>query len=995
MLNTVKVPPQFEAIFLKAQEYVSRYFRDKREDPTEGTIEIFGERYVLMRASSMSVEFFELVKDIYSGQNPDQAMVVARNLLYDMAHAIGVADAKRFHSVMGLDDPIEKLSAGPVHFAHAGWAFVDILPQSEPRSDDDFFLVYKHPYSFEADAWIRSGKQVDSQVCMMNAGYSSGWCSESFGVELVAAELTCRARGDDDCLFVMAHPNSIDLKVKGYCEENPEQSRQVKTYDVPRFFNRKMAEEELQKAYNQLELKVSERTAELEQGNRKLQAEIAERERAEQALKLSYAFLEIANRHGDMNELLDAYLEELKHHSGCGAVSIVVLGEESQVEYEVAAGFPSSPMECALSGDNQGNLCLNMLRGRQDSHDLLLTPGGVLFLNSTSHYASTLSDDQRRRSCLPCRQYGFESLAIVPVRVRDRVAGLIHVADADQGKIHARLVEVLEIAAMQLGTALVRLQTRAALQESEEIYRTLVETSPEGIVMTDLAGLIVKANRKAAFFHGYDSPAEMVGIKGISLVAPEERERVDTFLSRTDQLPERKPEEYLLLRKDGSTFPAEFNSTVIHGVDGEVTHIMTTIMDITERKQVQAKLALSDRMASVGMLAAGVAHEINNPLSYVLLNAEGLAEDLPRLTGAFARMHRALVDAGDPRKVDEALGDARLMVSPDILKDLRDQALEAKEGARRVRDIVRDLKTFSSTSDLVVVPVSINSCMDTALGMAFNEYKYRATLVRDYGDLPDVVINEGHLSQVFLNLLLNAADAIHEGDFSGNEIRVCTRADGPWVEVVVADTGHGIQPAHQQRVFEPFFTTKQPGAGLGLGLTICQNIVATAGGTIRLESTPGEGTRVTVRLPVEPPDDPVVPSPSEETGELHPVGRPRILIVDDEPTIGLTLARLLRPDYEVRMVVSVAEAQDLLRRGKIFELIFCDMMMPEMTGMDLFDWLREEYPDQAKRIVFMTGGTFTPRAQQFLQLCDRPVLNKPFDIPQLRSLLNRIFSSQD
>ena len=989
MLDTVKIPKQYETIFLKAQEYVGKYFSEKREDPTQGTIEIFGQRYVLVRASSMSVEFFELVRDMYSGQSEEQALVVARSLLFDMAHAMGLADAKSFHTSMGVEDPIEKLSAGPIHFSHSGWAFVDIFPESRPTPDEEFYLVYDHPYSFEADAWIRSGKPVDHAVCVMNAGYSSGWCQQSFDVELVATEITCRARGDEACRFVMAHPNKIDQYIEEYCRKNPDVAQSVTDYEVPRFFSRKLAEEELQKSYNQLELKVSERTAELEAYNRKLHAEVADRERAEEALKLSYSFLEIATGHSDLDTLLDAYLEELKIHSGCQAVSVAILDDGGQVSHQAFTGFNECPVKCAMDNPTQNCICRDMLKGRPGIRDLLPSPGGVLFFNSTSHYISTLSEEERSRVCDPCKQYDSESLAIAPVKVGPRVAGLIHVASEAPGRIHARLVEVLEIAAMQLGMAVSRLATQAALHESEAIYSTLVETSPEGIALTDLKGRIIKANRRAAELHGYEDPAEMVGINAMDLVVPDDHKRAEEVLAGQIGGQEGEMVEFDLVRLDGTTFPAEFHIAGIRDDSGAPTHVMATFIDVTERKHVQANLALSDRMASVGMLAAGVAHEINNPLSYVLLNVESLAEDLPRLTAAFSRCHQGLVDAGDPKRVDEALGDARLLANPEMLQDMRDQAAEAKEGARRVRDIVRDLKTFSSSSDVVPAPLSLNHVMDTAISMAVTELKYRATVARDYGDIPDVVINEGHISQVFLNLLLNAADSIKEGDVPGNEIRVSTRADEMHVLVEVCDTGRGIPQAQLGRVFEPFFTTKQPGAGLGLGLTICHNIVAAAGGTITVDSELGQGTCVTVRLPREQSDDDDLPPVIELTEEVESA-RLRVLIVDDEPTIGATLARLLRQDHDVMVATSGVEARKLLAVDSAFDVIFCDLMMPEVTGMDLFEWLQEQRPALASSVVFMTGGDFTPWATAFLQRTPNPVLHKPFDPQQVRVLLKNV-----
>ena len=248
MLNTVKTPKQFETIFQRAQDFVSKYFKNRKEDPTKGTIEIFGERYILMRAASMSVEFFETIKELYRDQGEQKAVDVAMRLLFDIAHAIGKQDAKNFHGKMNLKDPIEKLSVGPVHFSYSGWAFVDILPESKPSPDENYYLIYDHPYSFESDAWLKAGKKPEFSVCVMNAGYSSGWCEESFGIPLVASEIMCRTKGDAVCRFIMAHPSKIEYFIKEYIKKEPHLAPRITKYEIPGFFKTKEIEEKLRQA---------------------------------------------------------------------------------------------------------------------------------------------------------------------------------------------------------------------------------------------------------------------------------------------------------------------------------------------------------------------------------------------------------------------------------------------------------------------------------------------------------------------------------------------------------------------------------------------------------------------------------------------------------------------------------------------------------------------------------------------------------------------------
>ncbi len=254
MLDTVAVPEQFEPIFQKAQDYVKRYFSEKKEEASKGKIEIFGQRYILVRAASMSVDFFDTIKDMFKDLGDEKASEIARSLLFDVAHAIGKMDARNFHQKMGVHDPIEKLSAGPIHFSHTGWAFVDIFAESRPTPDENYYLIYDHPFSFEADAWENSGKKSSFCVCAMNAGYSSGWCEESFGVLLVASEITCRAKGDRTCRFIMAHPSKIGQYLREYLQSHPDISDSAMLYRIGGFLQeRKRAEKRQAQLLEKLE----------------------------------------------------------------------------------------------------------------------------------------------------------------------------------------------------------------------------------------------------------------------------------------------------------------------------------------------------------------------------------------------------------------------------------------------------------------------------------------------------------------------------------------------------------------------------------------------------------------------------------------------------------------------------------------------------------------------------------------------------------------------
>ena len=249
--DTVIVPPQFRSPFDRAQDLVAGYFVDATADPSQAAITISGDRYLLVRASSLSVEFLKTIKNLYADQGDEKAFEIGQNFLFDIAHVIGVEDARSFHQRMGVTDPIDKLSAGPVLFAYCGWARVDISPESQPQPNDDYFIKYTHPYSFEADAWIYAGQKSECPVCIMNSGYPSGWCEESFGLPLTAVEISCRAAGDESCTFIMAPPH----RIQDYLDlHSPSAQKTVKpAYHVPTFFERKRVDEEMRAARAQAE----------------------------------------------------------------------------------------------------------------------------------------------------------------------------------------------------------------------------------------------------------------------------------------------------------------------------------------------------------------------------------------------------------------------------------------------------------------------------------------------------------------------------------------------------------------------------------------------------------------------------------------------------------------------------------------------------------------------------------------------------------------------
>jgi signal transduction histidine kinase len=379
-----------------------------------------------------------------------------------------------------------------------------------------------------------------------------------------------------------------------------------------------------------------------------------------------------------------------------------------------------------------------------------------------------------------------------------------------------------------------------------------------------------------------------------------------------------------------------------------------------ERWRMQEQLMISDRMASVGVLAAGVAHEINNPLAAVLANLDLAA----RTTAELADLPQG-----------------------ERLQELKEELSDARESAERIRNIVRDLKLFSRSEDEKRGPVDVQRVIESSLRMAWNEVRHRAHIVKNYTMVPRVEANESRLGQVVLNLIVNAAQSIPEGRAEANEIRVGTLlGPGGRVVIEISDSGSGIPPDVLKRLFTPFFTTKPAGVGTGLGLSICQRIVTALGGEITVESTVGEGSTFRVALPAAPnamADDPAllqaVPPPSR---------RGRILVVDDEPMIVNVVRRTLAKDHDVEVATTAREAMAKLDGQARYDIILCDLMMPDMTGMDLHEHVRKRWPEEAQRMIFLTGGAFTARARSFLDNVANLRLEKPFDTTALRAIVN-------
>jgi len=498
-------------------------------------------------------------------------------------------------------------------------------------------------------------------------------------------------------------------------------------------------------------------------------------------------------------------------------------------------------------------------------------------------------------------------------------------------------------------------RAESALRESEERFRTVVHGAPDGVAI--LRGpTILYLNPRAARLLGVAKPEDGYGRPITEFIHPEDQAlaagRIRDLIRSGQALD--AASEYRSRSLDGRELVVEISSILIDFDGGRA--VLAFARDVTERKAMQARLAQADRLAALGMLSAGVAHEINNPLAYVLLNLELMTRDLMK---------------GGP--IDRPL----------LLSRLK----EALHGGERVATIVRDLKTFAREDQAVRWPVQLETVLEAAINTVGGEIKKRGRITKSYASIPVVEGIAARIEQVFVNLLLNAAQALPDDHPERNEVEIRVEEDPEFVRVMVRDTGAGMSDEVKRRMFDPFFTTKPAGVGTGLGLPIVQGIVTAHGGTLEVTSAPGEGSTFTVKLRRFTGDA------GRKASDAPPPdsARGRILIVDDDLAVGRTLRLALEDDHEITVVGSGNEALQTLRSTPpeaSYDAILCNLLMPGMTGKELFSIARDELPQAAQRFIFMSGGYWAEGDNA--PLAAYPVLEKPFNLDQVRKVLREV-----
>jgi len=398
--------------------------------------------------------------------------------------------------------------------------------------------------------------------------------------------------------------------------------------------------------------------------------------------------------------------------------------------------------------------------------------------------------------------------------------------------------------------------------------------------------------------------------------------------------------------------------------------------EIAERER---KAGITERLTAIGTMAAGLQHEINNPLASVVANVE------------FVR---------DALRAQHEAGGGGAGTTSELLAALDD----ASEGAQRVRRTMEELRLFSHSDEASEGEVDLSAALDEAVRLTATQVRHLATVRRAYGQVPRIVASSTRLVRAFINLLLHAANRLG-GEGPGKHVITLTTSTGPRGEALVEihDDGPELSSDVARRLFDPLLMVRSSDPAASLGLAVSHSVVTALGGQMEVRSAPGAGTTLRITLPAAsalalapapaPPPAPSSVPPSALRTKLSaqplipteplaqtPTQAPspvRILVVDDEVTIGKALRRVLGREHEVVAVDEAREALALLAE-ETFDVIFCDLMMPGMTGMEFRAEIATRWPDLLPRLVFMTGGAVSSTAREFVRNTDHPVVAKPF-----------------
>ncbi len=591
------------------------------------------------------------------------------------------------------------------------------------------------------------------------------------------------------------------------------------------------------------------------------------------------------------------------------------------------------------------------------------------------------------KACREVQQYSFEAIVLHHGLLKDaQLAAAIPIfkkrcpllVTLGAGSAEARALGLdrcldpermaVEVQGQLLGAWIDSSRLGQKFYRGKKLFTEVFEGAQGGLLLLDREDMVLRCNRRGAELLGREA-AEIEGNKFY----------YDYTLDGIDRLQTSR----------GAVLELRARS---HGA-GESRGVLITISNVTDRiraSDLEDRLAHSDRLASMGQMAAGVAHEVNNPAAFVTTNLEMLLDHLQVLERGYSYFEEELKNPVRAQEIRQELS------LDQLVDESREMLHDNIEGLSRISAIVRDLKNFSRIQKEAVEMVHPNQIVNAACNLVYNQIRHRAQLIKEQGNVVPLAGDRGKLTQVIMNLLLNAAQAIGDEGSENNFIRIRTYIDGEWIVLSVMDSGPGVPEELRDKIFEPFFTTKGKDRGTGLGLSLCADIVRQHGGDLRLFSEVGRGSRFDVVLPRDTGLEPVARAPRPKPAQVEGQNRRgRLLLIDDEPMLLKSYRRILQPRHEVVTVAGGIEALDLLRYDSAFDVVICDLMMPHVDGPSVYTALAELAPALQNRCVFCSGGAFTSRTRSFIAGIESKVLEKPVDAKLLHETIQEVLAQNE
>ncbi len=614
--------------------------------------------------------------------------------------------------------------------------------------------------------------------------------------------------------------------------------------------------------------------------NSQLARQIEERQRAEKDLRISYAFMKIANDNREIEQMLNQFSASIQLHTGCSQCTIRLLSDTGMLEDDRSPASDPNGMGCGLDADSlksNRSMCARVLNNDVDPRLAWFTPFGSYFLDRSRHDGGSADPDPEICEQHQCARKGYRSLALVPIKVGEQVLGLILIADAAEGMLNRVMVERMETAAMHVGSAIRRLRAEEGLEsayrelesrvsertqalsdmnrelqseieerrlveerlrENRNTIQTLIDGISDSLILVDKDMKIRMLNRVAAKTYRIDSLDNVIGKLCYQEIGP-----VASFADCAIPLAVQRCEN-LTFERQGVVDEECLERITIFPVkeaDDASGGAIIRICDITEEKRFEQQLIQSEKMASLGILVSSIGHEINNPNNFITFNIPILREYLEALT----RISDRYADTQPDLELFH-------MSYDEFRKDVFKLVDNIEHGASRISNFVSNLREFSQgNGNREKVWLELPAVIDKVLSICRSQIKKR---VRNFKvDIPNgqppIYADEYSMEQVLLNLIVNAVQA---ADKAGSTVRVSASTGDTWQDttiIAVSDNGVGIDETKMGKIFNPLYTTKPASEGTGLGLYVCHNLVQRLGGRIEVESRQGQGSTFTIFLP--------------------------------------------------------------------------------------------------------------------------------------------------